>query len=91
MRRENEIFVQIFSDSEFGMRVYKGKMKARNEGIFLYTFFRISPQKINILKNSKLGPRELNELNDMNAKNMLLNLANILKLTIEMSKKMKKK
>ena len=85
------MFVQIFSDSEFGMRVYKGKMEARKEGTFLYTFFRISPQKINILKNSKLGPRELNELNDMNAKNMLLNLANILKPTIEMSKKMKKK
>ena len=84
------MFVQIFSDSEFWMRVYKGKMEARNEGTFLYTFFRISPQKINILKKTKLGPRELNELNDMNAKNMLLNLANILKPTIEMSKKIKK-
>ena len=69
----------FFSDSEFGMRVYKGKMEARNESIFLYTFLRISPRKINILKNPKLGLRELNELNDMNVKRMLLNLTNILK------------
>ena len=69
------------------MRVYKGKMDARNEGIFLYTFLRISPRKINILKNSKLDLRELNELNDMNEKKMLLNLTNILKPTIEMPRK----
>jgi len=62
-------------------------MDARNEGIVLYTFLRISPRKINILKNPKLGPRELNELNDMNVKKMLFNLTNILKPTIEMPKK----
>jgi len=62
-------------------------MDARNEGIVLYTFLRISPRKINILKNPKLGPRELNELDDMNVKKTLFNLTNILKPTIEMSKK----
>ena len=71
------------------MRVYKGKMEARNGGTFLYTFLMISPRKINILKNSKLGPKELNELDNMNAKTMLLNLANILKPTIKTSKKRK--
>ena len=78
------MFVQIFSDSEFGMRVYKGKMKARNESTFLYTFFRISPQKINILKKSKLGLRELNKLDDTNIKKMLFNLEDILKYTAKM-------
>ena len=72
------------------MRVYRGKIEARNEGIFLYTILRISPRKINILKKTKLTPRELNELDDMNAKKMLFNLTNILKPTIEMPKKMKK-
>ena len=57
---------KFFSDSEFGMRVYKGKMEARNESISLYTFLRISPRKINIFKKTKLDPRELNELDDMN-------------------------
>ena len=28
----------------------------------------ISPRKINILKKTKLGPREFNKLNDMNVK-----------------------
>ena len=72
------------------MRVYKGKIGARNKGISLHTFFRISPQKINILKKSKLGSRELNKVNDMNVKKTLLNLTNILKSTTKMSKKMKK-
>ena len=48
------------------MRVHKGKTEARNEGIFLCTFLRISSRKINILKKIKLGPRELNEGDDMN-------------------------
>ena len=65
-------------------------MEARNEGIFLYTFSRISPREINILKNPKLSPRELNELNDMNVKKMVFDLTNILKPTTEMPKKMKK-
>ena len=53
------------------MRVYKGKFEARNErkpSILLYTFLRISPRKINILKKTKLDPRELNEVNGMNIK-----------------------
>ena len=89
-RRENEIFVHFFSNSEFGMRVYRGKIEARSEGISFYTFLRISPRKINILKKTKLSPRELNELNDMNAKKKLFNLTNILKPIIEMPKKRKK-
>ena len=72
------------------MRVYKGKFEARNErkpSILLYTFLRISPRKINILKRIKLGPVELNEGDDMNVKKMLLDLTNILKSTTKMSKK----
>ena len=69
------------------MRIYKGKIEVRNEDISLYIFLRISPRKINILKKTKLGLRELNELNDMNVKKVLLNLTNILKSTAKMSKK----
>ena len=69
------------------MRVYKGKIEARNESISLYTFLRISPRKINILKKTKLNPRELNGVNDMNVKKILLNLINILKSITKMSKK----
>ena len=69
------------------MRVYKEKIEVKNENTFLYTFLRISPRKINILRKTKLDPRELNELNDMNVKKMLFNLTNILKPTIEMPKK----
>ena len=69
------------------MRVHRGKIVARSEGISLYTFLRISPRKINILKKTKLGPRELNKVHDMNVKKLLLNLTNILKSTTEMSKK----
>ena len=65
-------------------------MKAGNEGIFLYTFLRISPRKINILKKTKLGPRDLNEVDDLNINKMLFNLTNILKSTTKMSKKWNK-
>ena len=77
----------FFSNSEFGMRVYKGKIEATKEGIPLCTFLRISPRKINISEKTKLGPRELNKVHDMNLKKLLLNLTNILKSTTEMSKK----
>ena len=73
------------------MRVYREKIEARSEGVSLYTFLKISPWKINILKKTKLGPKELNEVDDINIKRMLLNLANILKSTTEMSKKNEKK
>ena len=54
---ENTRFLPNFSlNSEFGMRVYRGKIKARSEGISLYTFLRISSRKINILKKTKLDP-----------------------------------
>ena len=72
------------------MRVYKEKIDARNKGISLYIFLRISPRKINILKKTKLNPRELNKVNDMNVKKLLVNLTNILKSTTKIPKKMKK-
>ena len=91
MRRGNKIFAKKISNLEFGMRVYRGKIKAKIKSILLYTFLRISPRKINILKKTKLDPRELNELNDINVKKMLFNFINILKHTTEMPKKRKKK
>ena len=81
----------FFSNSEFGMRVYRGEIEARNEGISLYTFLRISPRKINILEKTKLGPVDLNEFDGINVKKMLLNLTNILKSTTKNVKEMKKK
>ena len=84
---KTRFFSIFFSNSEFEMRVYKGKIEVRNEGICLYTFLRISPRKTNILKKAKLDPGELNEVNGMNVKKMLLNLTNILKSTKKMSKK----
>ena len=81
----------FFSNSEFGMRVHRGEMEARNKGIFLHTFLRISPRKINILKKTKLVPRQLNEVDDVNVKKMLLNLPNILKSTTKVPKKWNKK
>ena len=50
---KTRFFPKIVSNSEFEMRVYRGKIEARNEGISFYTFLRISPRKINILKNTK--------------------------------------
>ena len=73
------------------MRVYRGKIEARSEGISFYTFLRIFPRKINILKKLKLDPRELNEVDDMNVKKKILfNLTNALKSITEMPKKRKK-
>ena len=89
---EKTRFLSIFfSVSEFGMRVYRGKIEARNESISLYTFLRISPRKMNILKKTKLDPRELNEVDDINVVKMLLNITSILKSTTKMSKKNGKK
>ena len=81
----------FFSNSEFGMRVYRGKSEARNEGISLYTFLTISPRKIDIFKKTKLGSREPDKLNEMNVKKMLSNLTDILKSTTKIPKKKKKK
>ena len=69
------------------MRVYRGKIEAKNEGTSLCTFLRISPRKINILKKTKLDPREFSEVDEINVKNVLLNLTNILKIITKMSKK----
>ena len=84
---KTKLLSNFFSNSEFGMRVYKGKIEARSQGISLCTFLRISPRKINILKKTKLDPRELNEIDDMKTKKMLLNLTDILKSTTKMPKK----
>ena len=73
------------------MRVYRGKIEARSEGISLHTFLRTSPRKINIFKKTKLGSRERNELDEMNVQKALLNVTNILKSTKKMPKKMKEK
>ena len=61
------------------------------DGISLYTFLKISPRKIHILKKTKLGPREHNKIDDMNIKKMLLNLTNILKFTTKFQKNEKNK
>ena len=73
------------------MRIYRENINTRIEGISLYVFLNISPRKINIFKKTKLDSGELNAVNDMNVKKMLLNLTNILKFTTKMPKKMKKK
>ena len=72
------------------MRVYKGKIEARNENIIQHTFLRISSRKINILRKTKLGPRELNEVDHMNVKKIPLNITNVLISATKMSKKQKK-
>ena len=69
------------------MKVHRGKSEARSEGILLYTFLRISPRKINILKKSKLDTVELNEFDNINLLRTLLNLTNILKSITKMPKK----
>ena len=75
---EKTRFLSIFfSNSEFRMRVYRGKIEPRNEGIPLYAFFRIFPQKINILKKIKLGFIELNKVYEVHVKTTLLNIMNI--------------
>ena len=84
---KTRILSKTFSNSEFEMRVYRRKIEAKSEGFSLYTFLRISSRKINILKKTKLDPRELNEVDDMNVKKMLLDLTNILKSTTKKVKK----
>ena len=85
------MFVNFFFKFRIWDEGIQGKTEARSEGIPLYTFLRIFPRKINILKKSKLGLRELNKLDDTNIKKMLFNLADILKSTAKMSKKKKRK
>ena len=80
-------FCQFFLKFRIWDEGIQGKIEARNEGVFLYTFLRISLRKINLLKKSKLGLRELNEVDEMTVKKMLLNLTDILKSITKMSKK----
>ena len=72
------------------MRAYRGKIEARSENILLYTFLRISPRKINILKKTKLGPRELNEVDEMNVKKNAAQFNEYFEIYYENVKKMKK-
>ena len=85
-RRVNEIFANFFFKFRIWDEGIQGKFGGRRKGISLHTFLRISPRKINILKKTKLDPRELNEVDDMNVKKLLLNLTNILKSTTKMPK-----
>ena len=73
------------------MRLYKGKIEARDEGIPWYTFLRISLRKINILKKHKLGPRELNELNDVNTKKNAVQYSEYFEIYYKNVKKNEKK
>ena len=85
------MFVNFFFKFRIWDEGIQGKTEARSEGIPLYTFLRIFPRKINILKKNKLGPRDLNERCGTNTKKILLNLTNILKSTTKMPKKNVKK
>ena len=93
-----EFFSYIFRREKLGFHKKKvkfriwdegiqGKIEAKSESILLYTFLKISSQKINILKRSKLGPIELNGIDDINVKKMVFNSANILWSTTKRSKK----
>ena len=73
------------------MRIYWGKIEARKESIFLYTFLRISLRKINISKETKLSPRELNDVDDMNVKKNAAHFKEYFKIYYKNVKKMKKK
>ena len=89
---EKTNFLSIFfSNSEFGTRVYKGKIEVRNESIFLYIFLRISWRKINLLKKTKLDPRELNKLDGMNVKNDAAQFNEYSEIYYKNVKKVKKK
>ena len=59
---KTRLLSKLFSNSEFWMSVYEGKIEARSRCISLDTFLRISLRKINILKRTKLNPREFNEV-----------------------------
>lgn len=72
------------------MRVYRGKIEARSESNSLYTFLKISPQKINTSKRAKLGPIEVNVAYTLNMKSTQVNITNILNVFIK-SKKSKKR
>ena len=82
---------KFFWNSEFGMRVYREKIKAWNEDTFLYTFLAISPRKINILKRAKLHPTELNKRYDMNFEKNTVHYNECFKIYYKNVKKMKKK
>ena len=71
-------FCHFFFKSRIWDEGIQGKIEARNEGISLYTFLKISPRKIYNLKKTKVYLRELNKVNVMNVKKMLLYLTNIL-------------
>ena len=81
----------FFSSSEFGTRVYRGKIEARSEGISLHTFLRISLRKISILKRIKMNLIDINELYDMNVKKIASQFNEYFKTYYRNAKKNEKK
>ena len=88
---KKRFFLIFFSNSEFGMRVYRGKTEAKLKNILLCTFLRISPRKINILKKNKLGSRELNKFDGMNVKKNVTQFSEYFEIYYENVRKMEKK
>ena len=72
------------------MRIYSGKIDARSEGISLCPYLRVSPQKINIVKKTKLGLRELTEVDYMNVKKNATQFNEYFEIYYKNFKKMKK-
>ena len=73
------------------MRVYKEKIESRNEGISLYTILRISRRKINIIRKTKLGLIELNEIDGINVKKNTVQFNEYFKIHYKNVKKNEKK
>ena len=78
---------EYFSNSESGIRVYTSFFEAKIEGILFYTFLKISPRKINIFKKTKLVPRDLKEMDDMNVKKNAAQYKNYFEIYYKESKK----
>ena len=85
--KKTRLLSKTFSNSGFGMRVYRGKNKAGIEDISLYAFLGISPRQINALKKIKLDPREPNKVDDIDIKKNAAQFNEYLKSTTKKSKK----
>ena len=66
-------------------------MDVIHKDISLCTFLRISPRKINILKKNKLGPRELDNVDDTNVKKSTAQYNEYFKIDYKRSQKKWKK
>ena len=82
---------KYFSNSESGIRVYTSFFEAKIEGILFYTFLKISPRKINIFKKTKLVPRDLKEMDDMNVEKNAAQYKNYFEIYYKESKNVVKK